>query len=316
MRLSSVPFSGLAPRTSIAPRIFPAQPFVNVSSLRTYRLFSTTVEPKQVPMELVKKLRERTQAGYLDCKHALAASDNDVDKSIEWLRQKGALRASAKADRETKEGLVGVTNTNSQKAYLFEMNTETDFVSRGETFRGLTKTIASALEHFDQPTIDLDQLSKVKLSDRTIAESIVDAVSKLKENIQMSRVTQLSLKPEEGLVCSYVHQNVLEDGKIGMGRIGTAIALACKYNDMNKKQLTDFGEQLAMQVAAFPPKYLTKEEVPSGTTDKIDEVVFLEQEYGLDEDKKKVKEVIQDKSKELNTPIHVQQFVRFACGEK
>ena len=202
--------------------------------------------------QLVKELRERSGAGMMDCKRALDESKGDMDAAIDWLRKKGLSQAAKKAGRTAAEGLIAVAS-NGTSAAVVELNSETDFVARNEQFQTLVHEVAN--EALSSGT-DIEALKAQKMAstNKTVAESITDAVATIGENMTLRRVATLSVA--KGVVTTYIHGAV----KPGMGKIGVLVALE---SDADATKLEQFGKQLAMHIAASNPQYMTLDAVPA-----------------------------------------------------
>ena len=161
---------------------------------------------------MVKELRERTGAGMMDCKKALAETDGDMEQAVDWLRKKGLAAAAKKAGRTTSEGLIGIAEQGSEAA-LVEVNSETDFVARNEQFQQLVRNIAGIAT---QAKGDLEKLRALTLpaTGKSVADSIADAIGVIGENIQLRRTAYLAV--EQGLVGGYLHKQTAP----GLGSIG------------------------------------------------------------------------------------------------
>ncbi|MFL2770367.1 MAG: translation elongation factor Ts [Rhodospirillaceae bacterium] len=283
---------------------------------------------------LVKELREKSGAGMMDCKKALAASDSDLESAVDWLRTKGLSAAAKKSSRVAAEGLVGVV-IDGNKGALLEVNAETDFVARNEIFQGF---VEAATKLSLSTGGDLETLKSINMSGegRNVADQITHLTATIGENIQLRRSAELSV--ETGIVASYMHSAV----KPNIGKIGVLVALE---SDGDSRQLLEFGKQVAMHIAAASPRFLSIDDVDADTqlrerqvlTDQakesgrseevigkmvdgrmrkfFEEVVLLEQGYVISEDKVKVSKIIESKGKELGAAIKITGFSRFVLGE-
>jgi elongation factor Ts len=194
---------------------------------------------------LVKDLREKTGAGMMDCKKALTETDGDIEVAIDWLRKKGLAAAAKKSGRVAAEGLVGVA-TAENKAAIVEVNAETDFVARNETFQGFVEAVAKiALGVGD----DLDAIKAAPFpgTGRSVAEELTHLVATIGENMTIRRAKVLSVK--QGVVASYMHQAL----KPGLGKIGV---LAAIEGPGEFATLETLGRQVGMHVAATRPEAL------------------------------------------------------------
>ena len=199
----------------------------------------------------VKELRERTGAGMMDCKKALAETNGEMEPAIDWLRAKGLAAAAKKAGRTAAEGLVGVA-VESKRGAVVEINSETDFVAKNELFQDFVRNVAKlALEH----GADVEALGATAYpGGGTVAEKLTDNIAKIGENQSLRRAAVLDVS--EGAVVSYVHNQVAP----GLGKIGVLVALE---SAAPADTLLAFGKQLAMHVAAAHPLALSAEELPA-----------------------------------------------------
>ena len=194
---------------------------------------------------LVKDLREKTGAGMMDCKKALTETDGDLEGAIDWLRKKGLAAAAKKSGRVAAEGLVAVASAPG-KAAVVEVNAETDFVARNETFQAFVETVAKiALDVGD----NLDALGAAPFpgSGRTVAEELTHLIATIGENMNLRRAKVLTVK--QGVVATYMH-NALRPG---LGKIGV---LAAVEGAGELAALETLGRQVGMHVAAARPEAL------------------------------------------------------------
>ena len=194
---------------------------------------------------LVKDLRERTGAGMMDCKKALTETDGEIEAAIDWLRKKGLAAAAKKSGRIAAEGLVGVASA-PLKAAIVEVNAETDFVARNETFQDFVATVAqTALAIGD----DLDAINAAPFGEagRTVAEQLTHLVATIGENMTIRRAAVLSVP--QGVVATYMHQAL----KPGLGKIGVLAAVEA-HGELTA--LETLGRQVGMHVAATRPEAL------------------------------------------------------------
>jgi elongation factor Ts len=287
----------------------------------------------EITAALVKELREKTGAGMMDCKRALAETSGDLEGAVDWLRKKGLSAAAKKAGRVAAEGLVAVASSGGRGAVV-EVNAETDFVARNETFQKFAATVGSlALEQGG----DVEKLKAAKFpgSGRTVGDELTHMVATIGENMSLRRAAALAVSP--GIVASYVH-NALAPG---LGKIGVLVALE---SSAAADKLLALGRQIAMHVAAANPQALDIGDVDPAALDRergvlaeqarasgkpeeiigkmvegrlrkyYEDVVLLEQTYVIDGETK-VRAVLQKAAKELGAPVRVAGFVRFALGE-
>ncbi len=202
--------------------------------------------------QLVKELRERSGAGMMDCKRALDESKGDMDAAIDWLRKKGLSQAAKKSGRVAAEGLIAVAS-NGTSAAAIELNSETDFVARNDQFQTLAHEVANeALASGSD--IEALKAQKMASTNKTVNDSITDAIATIGENMTLRRVATLSVN--KGVVVTYVHGAV----KPGLGKIGVLVALE---SDADTTKLEQFGKQLAMHIAASNPQYTSLDAVPA-----------------------------------------------------
>jgi elongation factor Ts len=286
----------------------------------------------EITAGLVKELRERSGAGMMDCKKALGETGGDLEQAVDWLRKKGLAAAAKKAGRVAAEGLIGLA-ADGGRAAVVEVNSETDFVGRNETFQEFVRTVAKlALAGGDA-----DALSGRPYpgSPGTVADKLTQLVATIGENLTLRRTASLSVDP--GVVATYLHNSPAP----GVGKIGVLVALE---SSGDKGRLLALGKQLAMHVAAANPQALTAAEVDpaalerernilaeqaraSGKKEDIiakmvegrlrkyyEEVVLLEQTYVVDNESK-VSAVVEAAAKDIGAPVKVTGFIRMALGE-
>src|SRR5690242_8004095 len=193
---------------------------------------------------MVKDLRDKTGAGMMDCKAALAETNGDMDQAIDWLRKKGLSKAAKKAGRVAAEGLVGVALDKGAGA-LVEVNAETDFVARNDQFKDFVKSAAQLGLAADG---DVEKLLNSNMGSGTVDATLKELVAKIGENMSVRRATALAVKP--GVVASYVHNAAGPE----LGKIGVLVAL--KSNG-DEGKLMALGKQIAMHIAAANPLALT-----------------------------------------------------------
>lgn len=286
-----------------------------------------------VTAQVVKELRERTGAGMMDCKKALEESGGDIEAAIDWLRKKGLSAAAKKAGRTAAEGLIGVYTTGTKGAVI-EVNAETDFVGRNETFQTFVRQTAELALNADA-NIEKMNLLDFQRTNRSVAEELSHLVATIGENMMLRRAEMLSVG--QGVIASYIHNAVAPN----LGRLGVLVALESS-GDSNKLQ--ELGKQIAMHIAAANPQSATIEDLdPSviakereflieqaratGRTDDViekmidgrmrkfyEQSVLLEQTYIMDGERQ-VRQVIEEKAKEIGAAIQLKGFVRFAIGE-
>ena len=214
---------------------------------------------------LVKDLREKTGAGLMDCKKALTETDGDIEVAIDWLRKKGLAAAAKKSGRVAAEGLVGVASAPG-KAAVVEVNAETDFVARNETFQAFVETVAKiALEVGDN--LDAINAAAFPGSGRTVAEELTHMIATIGENMSLRRAKVLTVP--QGVVATYMHGAL----RPGLGKIGVLAAVA---GPGEIAALETLGRQVGMHVAAARPEALDIDAVDSSSLER-EKAVLTEQ---------------------------------------
>ena len=197
----------------------------------------------------VKKLREMTNVGMMDCKKALQATDGDMDKAVDWLREKGLAKAAKKADRIAAEGVAYATVVDGV-GVVIEVNSETDFAAKTDAFMDLVKNLAVAVAQQNPADVDALKACTYPGSNLTVTEILQEKVMSIGENIQIRRFARF---PENTSV-AYVHAG---------GTHGVLVNLAVE-GDID---VTEIGKNVAMQIAAMSPKYWDKSLVPQADVD-------------------------------------------------
>ena len=271
----------------------------------------------------VKNLRDMTGAGFLDCKKALEASDQSIEKSIVYLRKKGLAKANKKSSRQTNEGAIGLYS-NEAKTVLIQINTETDFAAKNEVFLNFMNEIGGFALEVDNINISLESFVKLSFRNKIISEYFTDIITKIGENIILS---QLIIVPNNDgcMISTYIHNAY----KKNIGKI--AVVLKSKINEIDEESKI-LGKNLCMHIAASKPLALSIEKLnknlikkereiqietikssgkPNNILEKIlegkmkkfySDSVLLEQPYILDLDKT-VKQIITEFSKINNFEI-------------
>ncbi|MBN9030573.1 MAG: translation elongation factor Ts [Rhizobiales bacterium 63-7] len=218
-----------------------------------------------VTAAMVKDLREKTGAGMMDCKKALAETNGDMEAAIDWLRAKGIAKADKKSGRTAAEGLVGIAS-NGTKAVVVEVNSETDFVARNDAFQDLVRGIAQVALGTDG-SVEAVAAAAYPASGKPVGDTIKDAVATIGENMNLRRSASLSV--EDGVVATYIHNGVAD----GLGKLGVLVALK---STGDKEALNAIGRQVAMHIAATNPLALRAEEVDAAVAER-ERNVFIEQ---------------------------------------
>ena len=286
---------------------------------------------------MVKELREMTGAGMMDCKKALNETSGDMDAAVEFLRKNGQAKAEKKAGRIAAEGLCTVVVKDDKTAAVVEVNSETDFVAKNDTFKSFVEAVAA--QAVDSDAADLDAFlaeAWKEDSSKTVKDALVEKIAVIGENLNIRRFEKVTA--ENGCVVSYIH---------GGGRIGVIVeAETSVVNDTVKEALTN----LAMQIAALSPKYVSRDEISEDYTahekeillaqimndpkesqkpekvingmiegrvnKELKEICLVDQVYVKAEDgKQSVGKYLEAVSKEVGAAVSVKRFVRFETGE-
>ena len=196
----------------------------------------------------VKKLREMTNVGMMDCKAALTACDGDMDKAVDWLREKGLAKAAKKAGRIAAEGVAYATVVNGV-GVVIEVNSETDFAAKTDAFQDLVKNLAEVVATAAPADVEALKACKYPGSDLTVTEILQEKVMSIGENMQIRRFDRFTT----GTNVAYVHMG---------GTHGVLVNLEADVD------ATEIGKNVAMQIAAMNPKYWDKAQVPQADVDK------------------------------------------------
>lgn len=218
-----------------------------------------------ITAQMVKQLRDKTEAGMMDCKKALVETDGDMEKAITWLRERGIAKAGKKAGRVAAEGLCNVV-TNGNKAVLYELNSETDFVAKNEKFTNLVDRIGQILVNSDAN--NTEEALKIVDNGQDLNTIILEASGVIGEKISLRRVTIVS-KNDNELFGIYKH----------MG--GTIVS--CVVVDNGDEIIA---KDMAMHIAASSPRFITKEDIPQADIDKEKEIILHQ---ALNENKESAK---------------------------
>ncbi|MBF0508792.1 MAG: elongation factor Ts [Deltaproteobacteria bacterium] len=288
---------------------------------------------------LVKELRDKTNAPMMDCKKALIESDGDMNKAMDYLRQKGLATARKRAGRATSEGqIISYIEADGKLGVLLELNCETDFSANTDAFKGLGYSLAQQVAAADAGSADL--LSQPYVNDRniTVQDLVNETVAKVGESISIGRTArfQVGEKAPEGQIISYIHAG---------GKLGVMVELNCASpGTCTNDAFKELGKNLAMQIAAANPGFVCRDEVTSEMLDReraiylaqaIDsgkpekvaekmvdgkmkkfysEVCLLEQPYIKDGDVS-IQDLVKQQAAKLGDNITVARFARFQVGE-
>ena len=286
---------------------------------------------------MVKELREMTGAGMMDCKKALNETNGNMEEAVEFLRKNGQAKAEKKASRIAAEGLCTVVVKDEKTAAVVEVNSETDFVAKNETFRDFVKAVA--VQAVNSDAADMDAFMAEAWNEdtgKTVSDALVEKVAVIGENLKIRRFEKVVA--ENGCVVSYIH---------GGGRIGVIAEAQCDVvNDTLREAMTN----IAMQIAALNPKYVSRDEVSADYIEhekeilraqimndpkesqkpekvingmiegriskELKDICLMDQVYVKAEDgKQTVGKYLEQVSKEVGQPVAVRRFVRFETGE-
>ena len=285
---------------------------------------------------MVKELREMTGAGMMDCKKALTATDGDMDKAVEFLREKGLATAQKKASRVAAEGLCKtLVSADEKNAVVVEVNSETDFVAKNEKFQGYVAQVAEAAMESNAATTEEFLAETWKFdTTKTVQEALAGQVAVIGENLQIRRFAKVS--EENGFIASYTHMG----GKIGV--------LVDVETDVINDAVKEMAKNVAMQAAALKPLYTNRNEVSQEYIDhekeiltvaaknekpdandkiingmvmgrinkELKEICLLDQVYVKAEDgKQSVAKYVEEVAKANGAKITIKSFVRFETGE-
>ena len=289
-----------------------------------------------ITASMVKELREATGAGMMDCKKALTETNGNMDEAVEFLRKSGILKAEKKASRIAAEGLVDIA-VKDNTAAIVEVNSETDFVAKNETFRAYVASVAAQALASDAADLDAFMAEPwIEDGSKSVNDALVEKIAVIGEKLSIRRFQKVTA--ENGTVASYIH---------GGGRIGVVVtAETSVVNDDVKEAL----KNIAMQVAALSPKYVSQADISeeyiahekeillaqimadpkesqkpekviqgmiTGRVNKeMKEICLLDQIYVRAEDgKQTVGKYIEEVAKAAGAPIKVTGFIRFETGE-
>ena len=283
---------------------------------------------------MVKELRERTAAGMMDCKKALMAADGDMEKAIDWLREKGLAQAAKKASRIAAEGVVAqYVAPCGCIGVIVEVNCETDFVAKTDNFKAFANNVAKHIAKANPA--DVDELLTQKFVDdetKTIADLVSEATVAIGEKITVRRFTRVKT---EGVVSTYIHMG---------GKVGVIVEVETDEVGKASDAVKEFAHDLALQVAAAKPEAVRREEVdasklekekeiqrakaleagkPEKIVDRIvegqiekyyKEVCLVDQQFVKDGDKT-IKSLTAEVAKAAGAPLNIVRFARFERGE-
>lgn len=277
-----------------------------------------------ISAQMVKELREKTGAGMMDCKKALVEVNGDLEKAVDWLRQKGMAKAAKKSGRATCEGVVtAVASPDGKHVAMASLMCETDFVARGDQFQNMAARVAQAvLEHNPADPTALDGV---------VGDEVKQLIASVGENMQLGKFARHTRQSDNEVIGQYIHAN---------GKIGVLVFLTCgKAESVNAPEVKELAKNLAMQVAAASPMALDagsldqaavererevyrqkalEEGKPANIVDKIadgavkkfqKEVCLMEQPF-IRDDKKSVSDIVREAGKAVGDTITVTGFTR------
>ncbi|MBQ3125965.1 MAG: elongation factor Ts, partial [Clostridia bacterium] len=198
-------------------------------------------------------LREMTNVGMMDCKKALQATDGDMDKAVDWLREKGLAKAAKKADRIAADGIVDIMTIDGVTA-MIEVNSETDFVAKNASFQEYVKNLLTTIITTKPADVAALMASKYLDTDMTVDDKMKEMIFQIGEKMEIRRFVIV-----EGLTSTYIH---------GKGSIGVIIKFTADDAAANNAGFAEFAKNIALQVGAYPVSYLNKESVPASVIEE------------------------------------------------
>jgi len=283
-----------------------------------------------ISAQVVKELREKTGAGFMDCKKALEKTNGDFEEAIKYLKEKGLADAQKRSGREAKEGLIAIRTSKDQNEILMvEINCETDFVSRTEKFKSFVEEAASTI--LEKGIASIDEI------DSEIDTKVKEAAGSFGENVVIKRIVRFKKSdPEKSYFQSYIHLN---------GKVGVIVEIIVDPSEIkDNEKFLDFAKDVSLQIASMNPVSISRNDIPedilkeqkeifakqakdSGKPDKIiDKIVegrlnkffaencLLEQKYVKDSNIT-IQEYKERVEKDLNCKIEIKRFARFKLGE-
>ena len=289
----------------------------------------------EITAALVKDLRERTGAGMMDCKAALTENNGDMEASLDWLRAKGLSKAAKKTGRAAAEGLVaGLVSDDGKTGVLIELNAETDFVAKNDTFQAAARDIAKVALGVD----GVEAIVAAKTAKgETVGDLVTHLIATIGENMQLRRAVKVSV--DQGAVALYLHNAQGE----GVGKLGVLVGLE---GAGDQAVLKEVGRKIALHVAGTPTpplaltpadldpaavekekKFLTEQAMESGKPREIaekmiegrirkwqEEVVLLKQPFVMNPDQT-IEQLIAETAKQVGSPVSIKGFQRLMLGE-
>ncbi len=288
----------------------------------------------EITASLVKELRDKTNAGMMECKNALKESAGDIDDAIKFLRERGAIKAAKKAGREAKEGIVHARiETAARSGVIVEVNCETDFVAKNENFQGFVSELAETVA--SSGATDLEGANSVAKDGGTLDDFVKAKVIELGENLQFRRMERFDVEGD-GVVASYIHLG---------GKVGVLLEVGCgKQETAAADSFHELVKDLTLHIAAAAPAGISRDEIatdlvdtekdlfrkqlvdsgkPPEILDKIiagklgkfySSICLLEQGFIKDPDQS-VGDLLASGGKQLDDELTVRRFTRFGVGE-
>ncbi len=288
----------------------------------------------EISASLVKELRDKTNAGMMECKNALKETEGDVDAAIKFLRERGAIKAAKKADREAKEGIVSANiDAESRSGVLVEVNCETDFVAKNDNFKTFVSELTNAVAGSDAS--DVESASSISKDEGSLDDFVKAKVIELGENLQFRRMVRYDVEGS-GVVASYIHLG---------GKVGVLLEVNCgKAESASNDSFRELVKDLTLHIAASSPAGIGRDEISSDLveaekdlfrkqmedSDKPPEIMekiiegklgkfystvcLLEQGFIKDPDQT-ISDLLAAKGKDLDDELTVRRFARFGVGE-
>ncbi|MBB5352955.1 elongation factor Ts [Haloferula luteola] len=287
-----------------------------------------------ITASLVKELRDKTNAGMMDCKKALTETNGDLEAAIDYLRKKGIAKAAGKADREASEGIIAARLSDDGKSgILIEVNCETDFVSRNDNFVAFVDQIADALAASEAKT--LEEALQVKTGDLTVEDYVKTKVIELGENMQLRKFERFEVAGN-GAIAQYIHMG---------GKVGVLVEVGAEQGETAAKdEFQNLIKDVTLHIAAANPQGLAREDIAEDVVEKEKEIFrvqlanegkpaemiekiilgklgrfyaencLLEQAFVKDPDQK-VGKLVETAGKQVGDTLAIRRFVRFGLGE-
>ena len=288
----------------------------------------------EISASLVKELRDKTNAGMMECKNALKETEGDVDAAIKFLRERGAIKAAKKADREAKEGIVSANiDAEARSGVLVEVNCETDFVAKNDNFKAFVSELTDAVAGSDAS--DVESANSISKDEGSLDDFVKAKVIELGENLQFRRMVRYDVEGS-GVVASYIHLG---------GKVGVLLEVNCgKTESASNDSFRELVKDLTLHIAASSPAGIGRDEIssdlveaekdlfrkqmedsgkPPEIMEKIIEgklgkfystVCLLEQGFIKDPDQT-ISDLLAVKGKDLDDELTVRRFARFGVGE-